>query len=187
MRKLTYIAFSMLLVFSVVVFAGEADYTNLTFARLSYITGNAYVQRAADLGYEAVVVNMPITEGDRVETDEGRAEIHLGGGIYLRMDYRTKVDFLDLPKRGSELTRLRHLAGHTYISVNRLDRDHPLEIHTMDVSLYILERGLYRIDVRENRETEILVFQGMAEAAGDSGSSLLKSGQRIEAAQGYFT
>ena len=187
MRKRTCFGFSLLLSLSVVVFAGEVDYTNLTFARLSYITGNAYIQRASDLGYEAAVVNMPITEGDRVETDEGRAEIHLGSGVYLRMDYRTKVDFLDLPKRGSELTRLRQLAGHTYISVNRWDRDQPLEIHTMDVSLYILERGLYRIDVRENRETEILVFQGLAEAAGDGGSALLKSGQRIEAAGGYFT
>ncbi len=187
MKKTASLTFlSVLLIFSAVD-AGQADYTARSFARLSYITGSAFVQRAADLGYEEGVVNMPITQGDRLGTTEGRVEIYMGSGTYLRLDQRTKLDFLNLPRRGSDLTRMRLWAGNAYLSISRFEEDMTVEIHTSDVSIYILDRGLYRIDVRENLETEIFVFRGMAEAAGDNGSVLLKRGQRLEAMQGHFT
>jgi hypothetical protein len=187
MKKTASLSFlSVLLVLSA-AFAGQADYTDRSFARLSYITGNAYVQRAADLGYEEGVVNMPITQGDRLGTADGRVEIYMGSGTYLRLDQRTKLDFLNLPRRGSDLTRMRLWSGNAYLSIRRFEEDMAVEIHTSDVSIYILDRGLYRIDVRENFETEIFVFRGMAEAAGDNGSVLLKRGQRLEAMQGHFT
>lgn len=186
MKKIAGCLMCVPLIFSV-VHAGEADYIDQTFARLNYLTGDTYVQRATDLGYEAGIINMPIAQGDRVGTTDGRAEIYLGIGTYLRLDLRTKLDVLDLPRRSSGITRLRLWDGNLYLSIRRLEEEKPIEIHTSDVSIYILDRGLYRIDVRENRETEIFVFRGMAETAGDGRSSLLKSGQRMEAVQGHFT
>ncbi|MGB2905504.1 MAG: FecR family protein [Candidatus Aminicenantaceae bacterium] len=186
MKKIAGFLMCVPLIFSV-VHAGEADYVDQTFARLNYITGDTYVQRATDLGYESGIVNMPIAQGDRVGTTDGRAEIYLGIGTYLRLDRRTKLDILDLPHRSSGSTRLRLWDGNSYFSVRKLDEHKPIEIHTSDVSLYILDRGLYRIDVRENRETEIYVFSGMLEAAGNGRSSLIKSGQRLKAVQGQFT
>jgi len=186
MKKIAGFLMCVPLIFSV-VHAGEADYVDQTFARLNYITGDTFVQRATDLGYESGIINMPIAQGDRVSTTDGRAEIYLGIGTYLRLDRRTKLDILDLPHRSSGITRLRLWDGNSYLSVRRLDEHKPIEIHTSDMSLYILDRGLYRIDVRENRETEIYVFSGMLEAAGDGRSSLIKSGQRLRAVQGQFT
>jgi hypothetical protein len=165
----------------------ETPYTNYSFARLSYITGKIYVQRAADLGYEEGVVNMPVAEGDRLGTTEGRAEIYLGKSNYLRLDHNTKVDFLNLPKRGYDLIRIRVWSGNILFNVNFLEKEKNIEIHTSDVSIYFLERGLYRIDVRENRETEIYVFDGLVEAAGEEGSVLIKNEQRIEVKAGHFT
>jgi hypothetical protein len=165
----------------------ETPYTNYSFARLSYITGKIYVQRAADLGYEEGVVNMPVAEGDRLGTAEGRAEIYLGKRNYLRLDHNTKVDFLNLPKRGYDSTRIRVWSGNILYNINFLEKEKNIEIHTSDVSIYILDRGLYRIDVRENRETEIYVFDGLIEAAGEEGSVLIKNEQRIEVKDGHFT
>lgn len=167
--------------------AEEPEYTNDSFARLSYITGNTYIQRATDLGYEEGMVNMPITEGDRLGTTEGRAEIYLGKGNYVRLDHNTKIDFLELPDRGSHLIQLQIWSGNVYLSVQTLDEEKNIEIHTPDVSLYLLDRGLYRIDVRENGETEIFVFDGLAEASGETGSLLIKSEQRLEVVNGHFT
>ncbi len=186
MKKAALFALWAVLGFSL-IYAGEKDYTEQSFARLNFLSGRAYVQRAADLGFEEGVVNMPIAEGDRFNTTDGRAEIYMGNGAYLRLDERSKMDFQSLPRRSSELTRLHLWAGNTYLSVHRLEKEKAIEIHTADVSLYILDHGLYRIDVRENRETEIFVFKGMAEAAGEGGSVLLRSGERLEAIQGYFT
>jgi hypothetical protein len=63
MKKMA-IFFSALLIFLSPLSSEESEYTNDSFARLSFLTGNAYIQRAADLGYEDAVVNIPITEGD---------------------------------------------------------------------------------------------------------------------------
>ena len=160
-------------------------YTNETFARLSHTSGNVYIQRATELDYEEGVVNMPLTEGDRVGTTEGRAEIYLGRGKFLRLDHHTKIDFLSLPKQEDDLTRVQAWTGNIYFSIMVLKKEKTIEIHTSDVSLYILEDGLYRIDTRGD-ETEIFVFRGLAEAAGETGSVLIKEAQRLEAIDGHF-
>ncbi|MFQ6108411.1 MAG: DUF6600 domain-containing protein [Candidatus Aminicenantales bacterium] len=186
MRKT--LGFMIVLIFSLSFLnAEEQDYTNYSFARLSHVTGNTYIQRAADLGYEEGVINMPIAEGDRLGTTEGRAEIYLGKGNYIRLDNNTKIDFLKLPDRESALIQIQVWTGNLILSLRTLEEEKNIEIHTPDVSLYLLDRGLYRVDVRENGETEIFVFDGLLEASAESGSVLVKREQRIEAINGHFT
>jgi hypothetical protein len=165
----------------------EAKYTNESVARLSFVDGKAFVQRASDLGYEEAALNMPISEGDRIGTSEGRVEIHFGKGNYLRLDNDTKVDVLNLPKKDDDIARIRVWSGNMYIVVGSLKKEKGIELHTADSSFYVLDRGVYRIDVREDRDTEIQVFEGLIEAAGEEGSTLLKAGQRLEVAEGRFT
>lgn len=186
MKKMA-VFFSALLIFLSPLSAEEQEYTNNSFARLSFLTGNAYIQRAADLGMEEAVVNIPITEGDRLGTTDGRVEIYLGNGNYIRLDKETKIDIMNLPKKGYELTRIRIWAGNVYFHVTALEEEKNIEIHTSDVSVYVLDVGLYRIDVREDRETEIFVYEGMVEAAGESGSVLVKDEQRLEISNARFT
>nr|MBC8359183.1 FecR domain-containing protein [Candidatus Aminicenantes bacterium] len=186
MRKMAGILIAILFFFSTLG-AEETQYTNYTFARLSYMTGKAYIQRAADLGYEEAVLNTAISEGDRIGTTDGRAEIYLGKANYVRLDKDTKIDFLNLPKKGYDLVRIRIWSGNVYINVGSLEEEKDIEIHTSDVSVYVLEEGLYRIDVRQNRETEIFVFEGIVEAAGETGSVLIKDEQRLEASNARFT
>lgn len=167
--------------------AEEVKYTNNSFARVSYLSGNAYLQRASDLGYEDAVVNMPMAEGDRLGTTDGRAEIYLAKKNYIRLDNNTKIDLMNLPKREDSLVRVRVWAGNIYLNVDFLEKEKNFEIHTQDASLYILDKGLYRIDVRENGETELFVFRGLVEAAAEEGSILVKSEQRVEISEGRFT
>ncbi|HOW86456.1 MAG TPA: FecR domain-containing protein [Candidatus Aminicenantes bacterium] len=162
----------------------DAKYTNDSIARLSFIEGKAFVQRASDLGYEEAALNMPISEGDRIGTSDGRVEIHFGKGNYLRLDSDTKVDVLNLPKKDDDIARLRVWSGHVFLVVGTLKKEKGIELHTADSSFYVLDRGIYRVDVRENRDTEILVYKGLIEAAGEDGSTLLKASQRLEIAEG---
>lgn len=178
---------AFLLSFTTLKAEESPQYTNSSFARLNYVSGKAYLQRAADLGYEEAVVNMPISEGDRLGTTDGRAEVYLGKGNYVRLDHNTKIDFLNLPKKDYELVRIKVWAGNVYFRVKSLKEEKNIEIHTSDVSVYALDKGLYRIDVRQNSETEIFVFSGMLEAAGITGSVLIKDGQRLEVSEAKFT
>ena len=186
MRKTAGILITLLFLISTLS-AEEVQYTNNSFARLSYVKGDTYIQRAADLAYEEAVVNMPISEGDRLGTTDGRAEIYLGKGNYVRLDHETKIDFLNLPKKGSELIRIKVWAGNVYFRVKSLEEEKNIEIHTSDVSIYVLDKGLYRIDVRQGSETEIFVYEGMLEAAGETGSILINNEQRAEVSNGRFT
>ncbi len=165
----------------------ETKYTNESVGRVSFLEGKVFIQRAADIGYEEAVMNDPVTEGDRIGTTDGRLEIQFGRGNYLRLDRDTKLDIMSMPKRDSDLVRLRLWSGHIYLTINNLKREKTIEIHTPDSSFYILERGIYRIDVDEGRGTEILVFKGLAEAAGEQNSYLVKSEQKLEVAEGRFS
>ena len=185
MKKLAGMAAILFFFLSIANAEESLIYTNDTFARLSYTNGNVYIQRATELDYEEGIINMPLTEGDRMGTTDGRAEIYLGRGKFLRLDQNTKIDFLNLPKREDDLTQIQLWTGSIYFSLRSLKREKCIEIHTSDVSLYILEDGLYRVDIRGD-ETEIFVFSGLIEAAGETGSVLIKEAQRLEAIQGHF-
>ncbi|MGB9835693.1 MAG: DUF6600 domain-containing protein [Candidatus Saccharicenans sp.] len=195
MRNKLFLVLSLVLtlvLFSSVLSAQESEpqdqaYNNYSVARLSFIEGKAFIQRASDVGYEEAVINDPVTEGDRLGTMDGRLEIQFGRRNFLRLDSDTKIDVLNLPTKTSELTRFRVWSGHVYLTVNNLDKEKNIEIHTPDSSFYILEKGIYRIDVDENKGTEILVFKGLAEASGEQDSFLVKGEQRLEIAEGRFS
>jgi hypothetical protein len=186
MRKtaifLTMFAFLVPFLFS----SESGDYYSYSYARLSYVKGDVFVQRSADLGYEEGTVNLPVVEGDKLGTREGRAEIHFGKKNYLRVDNYTQVDFATLPRRGYDQIKLHVLSGNVYVRINFLESEKDFEIHTPDGSFYILSEGLYRLNVRENRETELLVYSGAVEAAGEEGSLLVEEDQRLIVANGNF-
>lgn len=169
------------------VFASESsDYYSLSYARLSYAKDDVYVQRGEDLGYEEGTVNLLLIEGDMIGTREGRAEIHFGRRNYLRLNHDTGVELVRLPTRDEDITRVHLLSGSIYLRINTLEIEKSFEIHTPDASFYFLEEGLYRLDVRDSRETELFVFEGAVEAAGEEDSVLVETQKKIAASEGFF-
>ena len=166
--------------------AGPAQPAVEAYARLSFLSGQAFLQRAADLGFENAAANMPVAVGDRLATTSGRAEVRLAQGAFVRLDENTKLDFLALPKTGDPLVRLRSFAGSIYLDLGRLEKEKSVEILTSDATFYILDEGLYRVDVRDNGRTDLLVFEGLVEASGEEGSTLVKKNQKLTASNGRF-
>jgi hypothetical protein len=185
MRKIVLLSALLAFFVAFAFSSSEEEYYSYSYARLSYIKGDVYIQRAQDLGYESGMVNLPVVEGDKLGTRDGRAEIHFGRKNYLRMDSHTQVDFAELPKRGKDQVKLHLLSGNIFLRISFLEREKDFEIHTPDASFYILEEGLYRFDVR-NEESEIYVFEGSVEAAGEESSLLVSSEERLIASEGGF-
>ncbi len=163
---------------------GQSGNTLKTQAKINYLSGNGFIQHAVGLNFESACVNMPLMEGDRVGTTDGRMEIDLGNGNYIRLDKNTKIDFNRLPRSASRFTQVRLWSGSAIISLASLMREKNLELHTPDVTVYLLDRGVYRLDIEKSRETRIYVIRGLLEAAGESESILLKKDQRASAIQG---
>lgn len=188
MRKTILIATVLAAIVPLIASAQSSDgYYSGSYTRLSYVKGDVYVQRGQDLGYEQGELNLVIVEGDKIGTKDGRVEIQLGRRNYIRLDGFTQVDVTGLPRGDGDPTKLHLLSGSIFVRVNSLTREKNFEIHTPDASFYLMEEGLYRVDVRDNRETEFSVSRGSAEAAGEEGSILVRNGERITAANGGFT
>jgi hypothetical protein len=165
----------------------EEDYYDYSFARLNYVKGDVFIQRAEDMGYEEGTVNLPVVEGDRLGTQDGRAEIHFGRKNYLRIDRYSQVDFAKLPQRGDDSISLHLFSGSVYLRINSISIEKEFQLHTPDGSFYILEEGLYRFEVKDNQETAVLVTEGSIEAAGEEGFEIVSSGQSLVAVDGLFT
>jgi len=186
MRKIAVFIFCLVLLSGFVFSYQEEEYYADSFARLNYVNGDVYIQRAEDQGYEEGTVNLLIVQGDKLGTRDGRAEIHFGNKNYLRIDNYTQIDFVSLPQRGNDVVSLHLLSGNMYLRINSLDREKDFEVHSPDGSFYILGEGLYRFEVKDNRETVAYVAQGSVEAAGEEGSKLIRSGERLVTANGLF-
>ena len=57
---------------------------------LSVVEGRAEVARGTDR--EAAIANTPLTLGDQLRTEDGRAEVLLGDGSMVHLDGRTILD-----------------------------------------------------------------------------------------------
>jgi len=165
---------------------GTDDYYANSYARMSYVNGDVFIQRAGDMGYEEGTVNLPIVEKDQLGTQDGRAEVHFGNRNYLRIDRFTQLDFAALPKQGNDNISIHLLSGNVYLRVSYMEREKEFEVHTPDASYYILDVGLYRFSVQENQQTEVKVLEGAVEAAGEEGSILIEENEAVIAANGRF-
>jgi len=164
--------------------AQDEGFYPYSFARLSYVNGDVYIQRTSDLGYEKGEVNLALVQGDKMGTENGQAEIHFGRRNYLRLDNRTKVEFAVLPSEGDERIRLHLTEGSAFLRISQLALDKGVEVHTPDASFYVLEEGLYRFDVRLDRETQVSVREGSLEAASEGGSVLVGYQETVIASEG---
>jgi hypothetical protein len=164
--------------------AQDEGFYPYSYARLSYVTGSVFVQRTADLGYEKGEVNLAIVQGDKMGTENGQAEVHFGRRNYLRLAENTKVEFAALPQEGDERIKIHLTDGSVYLRVSYLAEDKGVEVHTPDASYYVLEEGLYRFDVRLDRETEVFVHEGSLEAAVAGGSVLVREKESVKASDG---
>jgi hypothetical protein len=186
MRKIVPMLAAVVLAWPLILGAQSKDYYDLSFARLTYVQGDVIVERSNGLDSEEGVVNLALVDGDRLITRDGRAEISLGRRNSIRLDLGTELEFSNLPRRGDDLTRLNLLSGGLYLRVNTLEEEKNIEIHTPDVSYYILEEGLYRLEAGADSGTELAVFEGSVEAAGENGSQLIVNGERLLASNGRF-
>jgi hypothetical protein len=184
MKKLTSLLAAVIVSVPLGLAAQDETFYPYSYARLSYVNGDVYVQRADDLGYEKGEINLALVQGDKMGTERGMAEVHFGRRNYLRLDENTRVEFAVLPREGEEFIKIHLLEGRAYLRVSELVEDKGIELHTPDASFYVLEEGLFRFDVRTGGATEAFVHEGSLEAASQDGSVLVRSLESVSASNG---
>src|SRR5258708_30490273 len=133
-------------------------------ARLAYLEGSVSFQPGGTEEWVAAPLNRPVTDGNKVWSDQAsRAELQLDGSA-LRLSSNTSVSFLNL---SDNVSQIQLSVGTLLVRVRRLEDNETYEIDTPNLAFSVLQPGLYRITVDEaGTTTAINVRSGQGEATG---------------------
>lgn len=153
-----------------VALAGPEEYSRI--ARISYLEGNVSFQHPNEVDWSAASINMALQPNDRIYTgDNSRAEVEFDDGSFLRLAEKTDVEILSLSE---DLVQVRVLVGLCSLTVQT---KLAFEINTPAAAFSTLKKGVFRFDVTEDGSTDAIVRKGRLEAASNSGTQRIDSGE----------
>jgi hypothetical protein len=113
-----------------------------------------------------------VKEGQVLRTEEGRAEVLLTPGVFLRVAENS--GFRMVGNRLSDV-RVDVLRGSVIVEAAELAKDHSITLLFRDAEIALRKHGVYRIDVEQNL---FRVYDGEAVVARGGESVTLKDGRQ---------
>ncbi len=181
-----------------------ADGRVFRVARISLIEGEVSHQRANDSKKDwfDATLNLPLDESDQLYSGpNGRAEIQLSGRNLVRIDRNTNLRFTQF---NTGAVQLALPVGTAYFRIDSLDKrqfqvvdandpgiNDPVyfEVDTPAVAVTFVKEGNYRVNVRDDGTTEVIVRHGQAEVYNQEiGTIVVKKGRRaiIEGRDNFY-
>jgi hypothetical protein len=147
-------------VLSVPAWGSNASPNSAVPGTVNYIEGQAYVgNQPLD---QNSVGRTTLQVGQSLNTENGKAEILLTPGVFLRAGDHTSVEMVNA---GLANTELRVTQGHAIVEVDQIYPQNNLRVDEGDAAARLLKPGLYDFDLRQN---QMRVFDGEAMVkAGD--------------------
>lgn len=137
---------------------------------VQYVEGRAFL---ADKLIDPKFGQFPdIKENQEFRTEEGRAEILLTPGVFLRIGENSSIRMLS--NRLLD-TRVEVLSGSAMIEATEIPKDNAVSLIYKKDSIRLAKQGLYRLDTEP---AGFEVFEGEALIADGSGQLVLHSGKR---------
>ena len=146
-------------------------------ARLAYLSGEVSFSPAGENDWAQAHRNRPMATGDKLYTNNGRAELAIGTSSIL-LDARSNMDFLTL---NDQMTQVELTQGSLNINVRKLRGGEVYEVDTPTIAFVADQVGDYRIDVDPNGQaTTVSVRRGSGDAIGEGGNRVrIDEGQRV--------
>jgi uncharacterized protein DUF6600/FecR-like protein len=147
-------------------------------ARLSFVDGDVSFLRAGVTEWAPAVENLPLLAGDQIFTGPGaRAEVQLARGNYIRLSESTELTITDLSDTAAQFEITE---GTAIIRIERLATVfHRFEVDTPNTAVLVQQDGLYRVEVRGENNSELIVRRGEAEVATEGGSFKVREGHKL--------
>ena len=153
--------------------------------RLAYLQGSVTVLRADNTGGDPAVLNMPLTEGQRIATgDDGQAEVEFEDGSLLRLTPRSSavLSRLGVAADGSMGTQVTLLSGLMYAELRAAQR-YSYEVDAGGDTVTPVTNATVRLKL-DQPPAEVAVLDGTAhvvEAGGNGFRVDVKSGEALRA------
>ena len=144
---------------------------------INAITGGASVHGKGESDWQQLSITDDLNSGDRVRTSsDGRIEILLNPGSYLRVGGNSEVELSDNTLSNLEVRLLRGTAIVEATGVDGLELN--ISISTPHTKLAIVRQGLYRLNVVPEDATELIVRKGRVILSDDSHTKV-KGGNKV--------
>lgn len=152
--------------------AGDMYVISAKAGGINFVEGKVAVARKdAKSGYLTKGDNVEI--GDRVVTGaNSKAEILLNPGSYLRLGEKSSFEFVSTDL---EDLQLKLNSGSAILEVFA-DKDYIVSVITPQAKFYLIESGVYRVDVLPDGTRKIEVWKGKAQI-GDKAGTVVKGGK----------
>ena len=145
--------------------------------RLSALRSAVSFQPSGSDEWSDAPLNYTITRGDRLYTaDRARAEIEIGA-MSVRLGEQTDVTVTELSDTDVQLALDQ---GALRLTVYRMSRAESIEIDTPNGAVIIRGPGEYRVDVPDDRYSEVVVDRGDLDIVGPGLNQQLRSGQAVQ-------
>lgn len=169
----------IVVVFAVVASLSAMADSHVRIVRLSYIEGGVQISRGAAGAYEKAIVNLPITEGARLKTSDGRAEVEFEDGSTLRIVADTTVEFSQLSLRdsGAKVSEVKVTSGTAYVNFTGTKNDE-FAVRFEDKKIAFARAAHLRI-ILGDEDSSVAVFKGLIEVDGPWGTIDVKKKQNV--------
>ncbi len=145
-------------------------------ARVSMIRGDVSSQRGDSGDWVAVSLNTPISVGDRISTgNNSRVELQLDFADVLRLGDNGTAQIANLNQSQVQVQVGQGLSTYTVLR----GAEATSEIDTPNAAIHPLGEGDYRILVKSDAETQVIVRSGSADISTPQGSTRVEHGQMI--------
>jgi hypothetical protein len=142
----------------------------IRIVRLSQTSGKVEMDRNIGVGFESAFNNLPITQGARLKTNAGSAEVEFEDGTTLRLIPDTQVDFTQLGRSdaGATLSSMNVLRGTVYVSLNKT-KGNTFNLTSGDGVIKPRPGAHLRLEVKDP-ESRLSVVSGTADFTNATGS-----------------
>lgn len=148
--------------------------------RLSDVEGKVQLDRGDGHGLQSAFLNMPISEGTRVVTDDdAKAEVQFEDGSNIRLVPNSEIDFprLALRSNGGKVTTVELKDGSAYFNFHKHDKDEfTLQVTQPQVELQ--HSSSFRVDV-DHGAMKLAVLNGEVNVSGGAETATVKKNETL--------
>jgi hypothetical protein len=137
--------------------------SHVRIVRLSDVNGTIALDRKTGQGFEQTMQNMPIVEGEKLQTSAGYAEVEFEDNSTLRLAPNSQVDFslLALRSSGAKASTMSVVRGTVYVNLEST-KDNEFVLLAGKTKMMVTPSTHLRLEV-DGAKTVVSVFNGNVE------------------------
>ncbi len=158
----------------------QSDYSHARIVRLSFVIGDVQYQQG-DEDWQTAPVNLPLQEGFRLATTDGRAEVEFESGLVVRLAENSGIEFTKLAlENGGRITQLTLTDGSIRITANLPGQDR-FSVSAPNLQMTLPHSARLRMDTAQG-DTWVSVLKGDVQVSTSAGDTRVTDGHTLHMA-----